>query len=165
MDTHGFERLFRGLIIAFGVCALLLFTLFFLFALDSADMENELLADAMLDAELMEAMMLETESVGRIMLEGILSMVCLGGYIAGLIGMYFFQRWARSLFVVAWCAITLFCLVMDGSFSMPMEAFLESIMDTISGALLVLAFLTPVADRFELKKGAAGVVAGDAAAG
>lgn len=70
-------------------------------------------------------------------------------WIIASIGMIFFQNWGRILFLI----LTLFSFVLDlilgVSTTIPIESFLVHLISTLDGALIALAFLSPVRVYFE----------------
>lgn len=75
----------------------------------------------------------------------------LGAYIAGLAGMYFFQRWARTAYVISLLVVGLLSLALGGIYLSPFASFVSDLRAMADGALLVMVFLTPVGDKFVAK--------------
>ncbi len=65
------------------------------------------------------------------------------------IGLYFFLRWGRLLLAAAYAAGVIAYVVGGMIIWLPWEGVLVTIATLLDGAILALAFLTPLAKRFE----------------
>ncbi len=71
------------------------------------------------------------------------------------LGLFFFQNWARHLFLFLYVLGTLLTLVSGFSAQGPMENFFGGISTVLDGAILAMAYLSPLADGFRTTPGSA----------
>ena len=86
------------------------------------------------------------------MLPGIrepISWIFLPLWLLASVGLFFFQAWARSLFAVLYFVALLLRFVQGVTVSLPVEGFLGEIVSLLDGAILILAFTTPLDAYFK----------------
>ena len=71
----------------------------------------------------------------------------LAAYFVSLIGLYQCRRWGRTLFVIGLLGSLAIESLASGAGVGPLEATLDTLMITIDGAILALAFVGPVAEK------------------
>jgi len=92
----------------------------------------------------------ESLTAGRLL--GGLGSILLGSVLAAVawIGLWRFARWGRTLFVIEVASCWIVATWLGPAFTMttPFESLLQGIGDTMTGALLALAFLPPIKGEF-----------------
>jgi len=75
--------------------------------------------------------------------------VLLGGStVAGLIGLFFFQRWGRSLSLCSSIGVFVVYPALGPSLTSPLAGALDEASSLLWGAILALAYYSQVSDRF-----------------
>lgn len=82
-------------------------------------------------------------------LSGTLSVLTFFGFFIASIGLFFLRKWGRWLFVVLWIYGWVSSLLFGIRVSLPIQGFFGMALGTIDGAVLALAFISPIRDRFE----------------
>ncbi len=75
----------------------------------------------------------------------------LGLWLIASVGLFFFQNWARHLFLILYVVGTLLIPLSGFSAQGPMENFFGQIATVLDGAILALAYLSPLAQNFQNK--------------
>lgn len=79
---------------------------------------------------------------------GIMLLLYLVAYLAALLGMLGFRRWARWLFVIV-VSLTLIFIASGGTaLSTPIETLVSTVGAMVDGAILTLLFIEPIRARF-----------------
>lgn len=86
----------------------------------------------------------------------------LWGFLVAAIGMVFFQNWARYLYLALWAYGWCSTLVFGLRMILPAEGFLGMALGTLDGAILGLAFLSPLRAGFLTHDSSESVIKKDA---
>lgn len=86
-----------------------------------------------------------------------IAVVLLAAWIAGLVGLYRFARWGRTLSLWATLATLLLYPFFGSMLYWGLESGLHEASTLAFGALLAMAYWSPVSARFEAKGGGAGI--------
>jgi len=79
----------------------------------------------------------------------VLLLVLLALYFATLIGLFYYRRWARTLFVIGFLIGIALVPLTSGESVSSIDAIFDTLMVTLDGAIMALAFLGPVAETID----------------
>lgn len=77
-----------------------------------------------------------------------LFLVAIVAYLAGIIGMYFFKRWARTTIVILTIASFIYYLFMGIIVSLPSVILLHELSTFLTGIFICMAYLPPLNKEF-----------------
>jgi hypothetical protein len=94
--------------------------------------------------------LLRCDGYGAIMVFSIsaLYMLPLWGFLFASLGMLFFQNWGRYLYLTIWVYGWLSTLFFGLRIALPAQGFINMAIGTLDGAIIALAFLSPVRNAF-----------------
>ena len=72
-------------------------------------------------------------------------------FLVSTIGMFFFKIWGRRLFLIWWIYSCCMTLLIGSRLATPLQGFLGIAMNTLDGAVLALAFLSPLSKEFGVR--------------
>jgi hypothetical protein len=76
------------------------------------------------------------------------SAVPMWGLVFACIGMFFFQNWARYLYLTLWMYFWCLTLIFGVRIVLPIQSFISMAIGTLDGAILALAFLSSLRAAF-----------------
>ncbi|MBI3714864.1 MAG: hypothetical protein HY255_02590 [Betaproteobacteria bacterium] len=83
----------------------------------------------------------------------VIALIFIGGFLASVYGLYQFRPWSRPLFLAV---LVLSAVPLTGPVVMaPIDAFLNDMSSILAGALIALAYWSPVKNRFRAEPPAA----------
>jgi hypothetical protein len=138
-------RVFRALVVADVVLLLAGVAIVFV----EPDLPDAVTEYIQAQSGLLDSLFKSVESRGwQLWVYFAVSLAYVAATLASLLGLFFFKRWARTMFAAVVAATLLMIPFMAGTFMSPTASLLDSLLYMCDGAIIAMLFTDPVSHRF-----------------